>query len=179
MPRAEHPRRGSPRALVKVLHANTGCLSTSLALSCPPCPAAALQSSSLLPPAVGDTASAAVSPAGLSSEHPGTAAGSGRTPPLSVGSLFRTRYSPPSGNPFDLLNFSCLLPSDGQDVWSVSSVKGFLKYKVLMKSCLVGEQYHLTRLLKKSCLKYRSTNSGSFRDLGGASALLWHTRRAV
>lgn len=32
-------------------------------------------------------------------------------------------------------------------------MKGFLKYKVLMKSCLVGEQYHLTRLLKKVLFK--------------------------
>lgn len=88
--------------------------------------------------------------AGLSSEPPSAAAGSARMPPALVGSLFRTQYSPPSGNPFELLNCSCLLPSDGRDAWSVSSVKGFLKYKVLMKSCLAGQQYRLTRLLKKS-----------------------------
>lgn len=87
------------------------------------------------------------------SEHPGAAARSGRTLAPLVGSLFRTRYSPPSGNPFELLNCTCLLPSDRQDAWSVSSVKGFLKYKVLMKSCLVGEQYCLTRLLKKVFFK--------------------------
>lgn len=53
-------------------------------------------------------------------------------------------------------------------------MKGLLKYKVLMKSCLVGEQYHLTRLLKKSCLKDQSTSSRSFQGLGVASVLLWH-----
>lgn len=53
-------------------------------------------------------------------------------------------------------------------------MKGLLKYKVLMKSCLVGEQYRLTRLLKKSGLKDQSTNSRSFQGLGVASALLWH-----
>lgn len=53
-------------------------------------------------------------------------------------------------------------------------MKGLLKYKVLMKSCLVGEQYRLTRLLKKSRLKDQSTSSGSFQGLGVASALLWH-----
>lgn len=37
----------------------------------------------------------------------------------------------------------------------MSSVKGFLKYKVLMKSCLVGEQYRLTHLLKKVLFKVR------------------------
>lgn len=114
------------------------------------------------------------SQAGLNSGHPGAAEGSGCTPRPSAGSLFRTGYSPPSGKPFELLNWSCLLLFDGCDAWSVSSVKGLLKYKVLMKSCLVGEQYRLTRLLKKSCLKDQSTSSRSFQGLGVASVLLWH-----
>lgn len=29
-------------------------------------------------------------------------------------------------------------------------MKGFLKHRLLLKSCLFGQQYHLTRLLKKA-----------------------------
>lgn len=99
------------------------------------------------PPVVGDAASAAASPA----------------PPLQPG-WAQLRASRRCSGVWshaasfgwelvqELLNCSRLLPSDGWDAWSVSSVKGFLKYKVLMKSCLV-EQYRLTRLLKKVLFK--------------------------
>lgn len=100
---------------------------------------------------------------------PGTAEGSGCTPHPSAGSLFRTGYCALSGKPFELLNWSYLLLFEGCDAWSVSSVKGLLKYKVLMKSCLVGEQYHLTGLFKKSCLKDQSTSFRSFQGLGKCS----------
>lgn len=137
MPCAEPPRRGSARALGQstpcqtwmFIHISCALLSTVPRSSPAELYLAFFHQLWEMQPVRQRAPHLPCSLVGLSSEHPGAAAASGHTPPPSVRSLFRTRYSSPSGNPFELLNCFCLLPSNGRDAWSVSSVKGFLSIK--------------------------------------------------